>query len=97
MALNSNIVLYDEARYVNTKASEEYVHVKFKYPDVQSEWDGWVPVEYRRTGVSIPVSAKKELEEHLNNIAVLLSLPKQHRFLGGFLDFSSQQGNAESL
>ena len=68
MALNSNIVLYDEARYVNTKASEEYVHVKFKYPDVQSEWDGWVPVEYRRTGVSIPVSAKKELEEHLNNI-----------------------------
>ena len=31
------------------------------------------------------------------NIAVLLSLPKQHRFLGGFLDFSSQQGNAESL
>lgn len=59
MALNSNIVLYDEARYVNTKASEEYVHVKFKYPDVQSEWDGWVPVEYRRTGVSIPVSAKK--------------------------------------
>lgn len=45
MALNSNIVLYDEARYVNTKASEEYVHVKFKYPDVQSEWDGWVPVE----------------------------------------------------
>ena len=68
MALNSNIVLYDEARYVNTKASEEYVHVKFKYPDVQSEWDGGVPVEYRRTGVSIPVSAKKELEEHLNNI-----------------------------
>lgn len=68
MALNSNIVLYDEARHVNTKASEEYVHVKFKYPDVQSEWDGWVPVEYRRTGVSIPVSAKKELEEHLNNI-----------------------------
>lgn len=51
MSLNSNIVLVKEPRYVNTKASEEYVHVKFKYPDVTKEWDGWVPVEYRRTGV----------------------------------------------
>ena len=68
MSLNSNIVLVKEPRYVNTKASEEYVHVKFKYPDVTKEWDGWVPVEYRRTGVSIPVSAKNELEEHLNSI-----------------------------
>lgn len=68
MSLNSNIVLFKEPRYVNTKASEEYVHVKFKYPDVKKEWDGWVPVEYRRTGVSIPVSSKTELEEHLNSI-----------------------------
>ena len=68
MSLNSNIVLFKEERYKNTKASEEYVHVKFKYPDIKKEWEGWVPVEYRRTGVSIPVSAKTELEEHLNSI-----------------------------
>ena len=29
MALNKNILLYDEPRKLNTKASEEYVHVKF--------------------------------------------------------------------
>jgi hypothetical protein len=44
MSLNANIVLYKEPRVANTKASEEYVHVKFKYPDVSAEWDGWVPV-----------------------------------------------------
>lgn len=68
MALNPNIILYHEPRRTNTKASEEYVHVKFMYPDVRKEWDGWVPVEYRRTGVSIPASATDKLEEHLNNI-----------------------------
>lgn len=68
MALNTNILLYREPRAVNTKASEEYVHVKFSYPDVQKEWDGWVPVEYRRTGVSIPSDDRAALENHLNNI-----------------------------
>ena len=68
MALNTNILLYMEPRKQNTKASEEYVHVKFFYPDVNKDWDGWVPVEYRRTGVSIPADNKEGLEEYLNNI-----------------------------
>lgn len=68
MALNTHILLYDEPRKRNTKASEEYVHVKFSYPEDHQEWDGWVPVEYRRTGVSIPIDHQEELEAHLNNI-----------------------------
>lgn len=68
MALDPNIVLYKEARRVNTKASEEYVHVQFRYPDADKVWDGWVPVEYRRTGVSIPHSDDVKLSEHLNHI-----------------------------
>lgn len=67
MSLNRNITLFDE-RPVNTKASERYVHVKFKYPDVNKEWDGWVPVEYRRTGVNIPADDIEGLEKHLNSI-----------------------------
>ena len=50
MALNPNIKLFAGRSY-NTKASEEYVHVRFNYPDVKAVWDGWVPVEYRRTGI----------------------------------------------
>lgn len=68
MALNENILLYQEPRKRNTKASEEYVHVKFRYPDVRKEWDGWVPVEYRRTGVSIPAEDGQALEDYLNHI-----------------------------
>lgn len=66
MALNPNIVLYHEKCTVNTKASEEYVHVKFIYSD--EVWDGWIPVEYRRTGVSISVDDTATLEEHLNSV-----------------------------
>ena len=68
MSLNSNITLYEEPRKLNTKASEEYVRIKFAYPDVTEEWNGWVPVEYRRTGVSISETDKEGLEKHLNEI-----------------------------
>ncbi len=67
MALNPNIKLFN-GRFYNTKASEEYVHVKFTYPDIKSVWDGWIPVEYRRTGVSIPESDKEALANYLNSI-----------------------------
>lgn len=68
MALNENILLYEEPRKRNTKASEEYVHVRFSYPDVHEEWDGWVPVEYRRTGVLIREDDRPSLERYLNRI-----------------------------
>ena len=68
--LNPEIILYKEPRKFNTKASEEYVHVKFKYSDVGEEWDGWVPVEYRRTGVSIAEDDKETLENYLNGIYI---------------------------
>lgn len=38
MSLNPNIVLCNKQRYCNTKASEEYVPIKFTYPDVHKEW-----------------------------------------------------------
>ncbi len=70
MALNRNILLYNEPRKKNTKASEEYVHAKFYYPEVGKEWDGWIPVEYRRTGVSIPAENYEELEDYLNRVYI---------------------------
>lgn len=67
MKLNENIQLFPE-RLFHTKASEEYVHVIFNYPDAEFKWDGWVPVEYRRTGVSISEGDKGALTEHLNDL-----------------------------
>ena len=62
--LHPNITIVESERKKHSKASEEYVHVKFKYPG--KTWDGWVPVEYRRTGISIKVFETDKLHEHLN-------------------------------
>lgn len=64
--LNRGITILDNVRKKNTKASEEYVSVRFDYGD--QKWEGWVPVEYRRTGVSIPDGDDDALFDHLNTI-----------------------------
>lgn len=62
--LNQSIKIVEPERKLHSKASEEYLHVRFIY---ESEtWDGWVPVEYRRTGVSL--KTQDEIVEHLNTV-----------------------------
>lgn len=70
--LNENIRIVDSERKKHSKASEEYLHVIFTYED--KTWDGWVPVEYRRTGVSLKTD--DEVIEHLN--AVYDQMRPQH-------------------
>jgi hypothetical protein len=63
--LNPDIRIIDSGRRkIHAKASEEYVQVQFLYEN--GIWEGWVPVEYRRTGVSI--NNDEELCEYLNAI-----------------------------
>ena len=81
--LNPNITIVEAERKKHSKASEEYIHVEFSYSD--SKWNGWVPVEYRRTGVSI--KTKERLIEYLNKIYLQMNpslhsswLTKQEKF-----------------
>ena len=67
MALNPNI-RYSSTREKNTKASEEYIKASFYYPDVDTTWSGWIPVEYRRTGVFIKSDDRTGLETYLNKL-----------------------------
>ncbi|MFQ9685906.1 MAG: hypothetical protein ACLRZW_04385 [Veillonella parvula] len=71
--LNPNIKIVESERKKHSKASEEYVHVVFTYSN--SKWDGWVPVEYRRTGISI--KTQEQLIEYLNKIYPQMD-PKNH-------------------
>ena len=64
--LNKNITIVDKERKKHSKASEEYVHVRFDYPD--ATWDGWVPVEYRRTGIFIKQGEVDRLTAYLNKV-----------------------------
>ena len=60
--LNPNIRIVEDEYKTHNKASEKYIRVTFTYDD--KNWDGWVPVEYRRTGVSINDS--EQLISYLN-------------------------------
>jgi len=62
--LHENIIIVDSNRKKHSKASEEYIHVVFQYQE--GNWEGWVPVEYRRTGTHIETTV--ELHEHLNKV-----------------------------
>lgn len=64
--LNNNIRIFKTQRKKHSKASEEYIHVEFHYPKVT--WDGWVPVEYRQTGVSISEDDVDGLTSYLNAV-----------------------------
>ncbi|MEB3502610.1 hypothetical protein ROV62_01415 [Pasteurella multocida] len=66
--LNENIILPNGyVRIKHSKASEEYIKVKFKY-DNDITWDGWIPVEYRRTGISIDENNEEEINKYLNSV-----------------------------
>ena len=64
--LNSNIEIVEKERKKHSKASEEYLHVKFDYQD--EVWEGWIPIEYRRTGISIKEEQTDILITYLNKI-----------------------------
>ncbi len=62
--LNENIIIPNEEIHIHSKASERYIHVIFKYNDY--DWDLWIPIEYRRTGINI--QEERELFKYLNDI-----------------------------
>lgn len=62
--LNENITILGNSPIVNSKASETYVSVTFRYGDMV--WEGYVPIEYRRTGTAIDFDDKETLYSHLN-------------------------------
>lgn len=60
--LNKNIKIIRSREH--KKASEKYLDVIFTYSD--SNWEGSVPIEYRRTGVMATTNA--EIIKHLNRV-----------------------------
>lgn len=67
--LNPNIKLDDQPFHAHTKASERYVSAEFDYPE-NKIWKGWIPIEYRRTGVDIRNDDKSTLFDYLNKVYV---------------------------
>lgn len=66
MELNQNIRILSEHPIINMKGSETYISVQFIYKN--KIWEGYVPIEYRRTGTYIDFNDKNMLNEYLNSI-----------------------------
>ena len=64
--LNDKIKIVEHERKMHSKASEEYLHCQFDYGI--ELWDGWVSVEYRRTGVSIKADQTDKMIAYLNQV-----------------------------
>lgn len=64
--LNSNIKILSNSPISNSKASETYVSVAFTYGN--KIWEGFIPIEYRRTGVFIDFDDKETLYSYLNSV-----------------------------
>ena len=70
--LNKNIKINEaDPIHAHTKASEVYVEAEFDYPE--EKWDGWLPIEYRRTGVSIDYKDKPALFSYMNKVYDLMN------------------------
>jgi hypothetical protein len=64
--LNEKITMIKTERKKHSKASEEYIHVVFDYEN-DIALDIWVPVVYRRTGLSLTPGSTEEIE-YLNQL-----------------------------
>lgn len=74
ISLNRNITILSVEPIVNSKASETYISVRFTYEDYV--WEGYVPIEYRRTGTFIDFDNKDELNLFLNSTYVKMKSDK---------------------
>ncbi len=60
--LNKNIIIL--GKKMHNKASETYVDIECNYDNYI--WNGWIPIEYRRTGLFL--SKDKDIAEYFNSI-----------------------------
>lgn len=60
---NKNIKYNSQDIKVHGKASERYVDVSFEFKN-RNNWNGWIPIEYRRAGLFLETS--EEIDKHIN-------------------------------
>lgn len=73
----NNYIKYNPNYFSHAKASERYVDVEFFYED--NTFSGWIPIEYRRTGLNLV--SEKEVEDYLMEIYPLLNPNKKEDWL----------------
>lgn len=88
----NDFISFNPQRHTHSKASESYVEVTFKYESGKT-FEGWIPVEYRRTGLDL--KTEQEISDYLISIYPFLNPDKRKEWLAEQEKFwSSEKPNA---
>lgn len=89
---NNNIVVNSQKLKEHSKASEKYVDVTFKLD--RGEWNGWIPVVYRRTGVDLQTD--EEISTYISKIfEIMNSLKPEDWFSAESKYWAAEKANAD--
>lgn len=76
---NDNITINSQELKKHSKASEKYVDITFYFPKTQEKWSGWIPVEYRRTGISLRTN--EEISIYIDSVYELMASTTKETWL----------------
>lgn len=79
---NSNIRINSQEIKKHTKAAEQYVDVTYRFDNGNfpyREWSPWIPIEYRRTGISI--EGDQAISAYIEKIYAQLSSQSYDKWL----------------
>lgn len=96
MEVNQHIKILDPQRKYHAKASEEYINVEMSYPNDGEVRSVWIPVEYRRTGVSIKENDFPQLVSYLNKVYNELDPENYNKWLADQKKFWDTKPNAKT-
>jgi hypothetical protein len=85
--VNQNITYSDEQKK-HEKASERYVVVTMRYPNGK-RFEGWVPIEYRRTGLDL--KTPEEISSYLTKIYDYLNPDNDQKWINEADDFFAKE------
>lgn len=81
--MDEHIIINSQEIREHSKASEKYVDVTFKLS--WGDWSGWIPIVYRRTGVSLV--SDEEISNYLLNIYTQMNSLSPENWLADEIEF----------
>ncbi len=87
----NDYISYDPEIHFHTKASERYISVQMKYK-TGGVFDGWIPIEYRRTGLNL--QTEDEIKQYLIKIYDFLNPNLYKEWLEDQKEFWDSKPNA---
>lgn len=92
ISIFNKLISYSTEQHFHSKASERYIEVVMDYGD-DGKFEGWIPIEYRRTGLNL--TSQDDIEKYLISIYSYLNPKNRDSWFEGEETFwKSEKSNA---